>query len=260
MVKGLLVGVTLIATASLPGQVRPGGGRSFGGGWGNVLFPGGRPASNTFVGGYDFAHRLGGTVAGVPYGGGVRGGFRGGYRNNFLGNQGYYYLPMPLYVGDYFGGYGYGYPPPAEGQPNVIVVQQPPSSGQAPVVINQTFVPDTAHPVVREYPPGPNTDPDPSTSGLRTYEAPVPTPAPDPGQDNGRQAVDVNQQKATIYLIAFKDQTIQAAYAYWVEGNTLHYVTVQGSHNRATLDLIDREMSDRLNRERNIDFTLGRAR
>jgi hypothetical protein len=30
-----------------------------------------------------------------------------------------------------------------------------------------------------------------------------------------------------IYLIAFKDPVIRAAIAYWVEGKTLHYITLQ---------------------------------
>jgi hypothetical protein len=67
----------------------------------------------------------------------------------------------------------------------------------------------------------------------------------------------VEDEEATIYLIAFRDHTIQAAYAYWVEGNTLHYVTTQGSHNRATLDLIDRDLSVRLNKDRQVDFTIA---
>jgi hypothetical protein len=41
-----------------------------------------------------------------------------------------------------------------------------------------------------------------------------------------------------------------------VEGETLHYVTNQNTHNQVSLDLVDRELSDRLNRERQVDFRL----
>jgi hypothetical protein len=59
-----------------------------------------------------------------------------------------------------------------------------------------------------------------------------------------------------IFLIALKDHTIQTASAYWVEGNTLHYVTTDGSENAVSLDLVDREMSTRINRERKVAFGL----
>ena len=61
------------------------------------------------------------------------------------------------------------------------------------------------------------------------------------------------------YLIAFTDHTIYAAVAYWLEGNTLHYVTNQNTHNQVSLDLVDRELSNRLNRERSVDFRLPPA-
>lgn len=60
----------------------------------------------------------------------------------------------------------------------------------------------------------------------------------------------------TIFLIAMKDHTIYAANAYWVDGGTLHYVTTQGTENAVSLDLVDREMSSRLNRERKVGFGL----
>jgi hypothetical protein len=66
----------------------------------------------------------------------------------------------------------------------------------------------------------------------------------------------VHDEKPTIYLVALNDGTIQAAVAYWVETGILNYVTVQGSHNRASLDVVDRDMSERLNRERNVEFIL----
>jgi len=37
-------------------------------------------------------------------------------------------------------------------------------------------------------------------------------------------------------------------------------VTNQNTHNQVSFDLVDRELSDRLNRERNVDFRLSPAR
>jgi hypothetical protein len=59
-----------------------------------------------------------------------------------------------------------------------------------------------------------------------------------------------------VYLIAFKDQVIRAALAYSVEGNMLQYTTLQGKQEHAPLDSVDRELSEQLNRERNVEFRL----
>lgn len=142
----------------------------------------------------------------------------------------------PVFVGG--GGYGYGYgyggdaPPPG--------YQQQPTQQVPTVIINQNFVPETVRPIVREYSDLPETAP-----SLRGYEAPAPAPIPAP--DN---------PSPTVYLIAFTDHSIYSAIAYWVEGDTLNYVTPQGVHNRASLDLIDEAFSRQLNGERNVDFRL----
>jgi hypothetical protein len=44
-----------------------------------------------------------------------------------------------------------------------------------------------------------------------------------------------------------KDHWVYAAIAYWVQGQTLHYVTPGGDHNQVSLALVDRQMSARLN-------------
>jgi hypothetical protein len=41
-----------------------------------------------------------------------------------------------------------------------------------------------------------------------------------------------------------------------MEGNTLHYVSVEHSMNQVSLDLIDRDLSQRLNDERGVEFKL----
>jgi hypothetical protein len=65
-----------------------------------------------------------------------------------------------------------------------------------------------------------------------------------------------NQDQDIIFLIAMKDHTVYAASAYWVEDGTLNYITIQGSQNSASMDLVDRELSRRLNRDRQVAFGL----
>jgi hypothetical protein len=59
-----------------------------------------------------------------------------------------------------------------------------------------------------------------------------------------------------LFAIALKDHTILDAIAYWVEGPMLHYVTPQGIHVRMQSDLVDRDLSIRINRARNLEFKL----
>ena len=61
-----------------------------------------------------------------------------------------------------------------------------------------------------------------------------------------------------VYLIALKDGTVLTALAYWVDGDTLNYVTPKQAINKVSFTLLDREMSERLNRERNVDLRLPR--
>ncbi len=130
-------------------------------------------------------------------------------------------------------GVGGSYYEPGEAAAGGYYPQQ--QQQQAPqVVINQNFISETARPMVREYTSDPN-------GAIRLYQ---PEPAAQAPEEN------------PTYLIAFKDHTIYAALAYWVEDGTLHYVTNQNTHNQVSLDLVDRELSDRLNRERSVDFRL----
>ncbi len=138
-------------------------------------------------------------------------------------------------------GYGYGYDPAAAGYPPAELWRpEPPivNTNSAPsVVINQSFVPPQANPQVREY-STPNPDEHSSTQSAEP-------PAPE------RTA---NDDQPTLYLIAFKDHSIVQALGYWMEGSNLHYVTVDHALNQASMDLIDRALSQRLNSERGIEF------
>jgi len=167
---------------------------------------------------------------------------------NGLNNGGYRRFHRPAVVvpyaypvyeggyGDYGSGYGpgYGYPPPDQ-QPNVTIVNPPQQTPQ--VIINQNFIPERANPVMHEYIEDP--------SGVHIYEAPSRNPA--------ENAPD---ETTDYYLIAFKDHSIYSAFAYWVEGDTLHYVTPQRVHNQASVTLVDRELTQKLNSERNLQVKL----
>ena len=108
------------------------------------------------------------------------------------------------------------------------------------VIINQYFRPDTANPVMRDY----------SERASARARVAVPTASDEPSAP----ARPSDQQ--VMFLIAMKDHTIYPAIAYWVEGDTLNYITVQGSKNSASLDLVDREFSKQINKERKVEFGL----
>jgi hypothetical protein len=61
---------------------------------------------------------------------------------------------------------------------------------------------------------------------------------------------------APIYLLAFTDHVIRAAEAYWVDGKTLNYITLDYQQKQAPLDTVDRDLSLQLNRERRVPFSL----
>jgi len=46
--------------------------------------------------------------------------------------------------------------------------------------------------------------------------------------------------------------------AYWAEGASLHYVTMDHEQKQTTAASVDRDLSARLNRERNVAFALPR--
>jgi hypothetical protein len=64
------------------------------------------------------------------------------------------------------------------------------------------------------------------------------------------------KDEPTIYLLAFRDHSVVQALGYWMEAGTLHYVTAEYTVNQASIVLIDRNLSQRLNDERGIAFKL----
>ena len=182
---------------------------------------------------------------GVVRGGGFRGGaFRSGigFRRNrlFFGfspflYSGFYGYPFFGFCDPFFDCYdnGYGYPPDngysPYGYPYVSY-----SGGGTPAV---AIIQNTPwYPSEQAYAPPP-----PPAPAVREYTAP---------------ATQAQQYQAPLYLIAFSDGVIRAVLAYWVDGTTLHYVSMDHEQQQAPLSTVDRALSDRLNRERNVTFEL----
>ena len=279
MIKARLVTLTVILTLAASAQHRQhgggGGGRyappppmrpvvsgpigPVGFGFGNVVFPGtGIPQAT------GHAASLGATVRGVyPPGYGAVGGAGYGYSGGGRGGRvaAPVVVPVPVYVGG-GGGYGFGYgydyaPPQMQQPPNVTVVNTPPE--QPAVIINQNYAPERPQPVMRDYSREALPEPSAAGGGLSSYQAPVPS-NPDPQPQPSRKPVVANDDNPTVYLIALRDGTVYSAYAYWLEGDTLHYITTRHSHNRASLSLVDEALSAQLNTERSVDWKLKNNR
>lgn len=115
-------------------------------------------------------------------------------------------------------------PPPP---PPVAMAPAPPAA--PPVIINQYF----------NGPPPANT-----------------AAAAPPSDETGHTAGEPLAPVENYYLIAYKDHSVYPAISYWVEDNTLHYVTTQNTHNQASLDLIDINLTRTINQARNVPFSL----
>jgi hypothetical protein len=145
-------------------------------------------------------------------------------------------VAYPVYVGGYD---LYSYPAQQEEPPaqQYITVVYPPQQ-PAPVIVNQVPAGE----------PSPETASVPQTeSNLRSYRAPSNEPAP--------QRAEPEDQDTTYYL-AFKDHTVYPAVAFYVEGDTLHYFTAGNEHNLASVSLVDRDMTERLNRRSGVSVKL----
>ncbi len=217
---GMALGLMLPALVHpVSGQSRVGG-REFGHGFGSVVFPGGVPTEPRHpfsITDPGFAGRLGGITTGMrPYTG------RLGRGSGFAQSR---QVLVPYAYPVFVPGYPY-YPDYQPAQPNVMVA--PPQQSGPQVIINQNF----------STPP-----PEPARPSVQVYQAPSPASAEAPAE-------------ATIYLIAFQDGSVRTAVACWIEGDTVHYVTPQGQPNKASVVLIDKEFSRKLNSQRGVDFRL----
>ena len=173
------------------------------------------------------------------WGGSMGGSFNRG-RRSFGGNTGYGAYPMYGY------GYGYGlgfdnfysdgYAPPSAPEPPA-----PPDAPTPTVIINQNFQTEPVRPILRDY-------------------SNVPLPEPGTVLVPPNSAPQLADDQPTIFLIAMKDHTIVPAIAYWVDGATLHYVSVQSVPTQVSLDQVDRDFSRKLNADRHVPFALPAAR
>jgi hypothetical protein len=243
----LFVGLAGLAFA----QGQPGGSWSLGG-FGSVLYPG--------MGHAPTATPPIGQFASSGFG---RGGVGGGGRPSHPQHGSAVIVPYPVYYGGYYGGYGYD--PSASGYQQGYAPgyaddgSQSGGPGLPSVVINQNFVPPQANPQVRDYSSDQQAQQQQQPqdqSGMKVYQGPPVHPYPESAITQRAAAND----QPTIYLIALRDHTIVQALGYWMEGSTLHYVSAEHTLNQLSIDLVDRDLSQRLNDERSVDFRLPQPR
>jgi len=189
-------------------------------GYGNVVFPGTGHAPNTFVPYGASNLGFGSRLSNTVSGFGSPARHRGGYGYG----AGTVIVPygVPYYV---------SYPEP-QAQAPITIVTPPPQ-----IIYVVQGEPDRGMPV-----------PEPRRDSVITYVVPPREPGP--------EAAAAPAQRP--FLIALKNQSIYTATEYWVEDGTLHYVSPLGAHNQVSLDQIDLEFTERLNRERGLEFRLDR--
>jgi hypothetical protein len=215
------------------------------GGFGNVLYPGTGHAPSTPPGGVtgpNFGSRLNG----------VRNVFPNPIQANHPQHGRTLIVPYPVYYG---GTTGYDAPQQGYADPEQLPPVINGGNGVPSVVINQNFIPPQANPSVRDYAPGDITTD--QQSGMRLYQAPSHPYADVADSSATRRRMTANgDDQPTIYLLAFKDHGIVQALGYWMEGGALHYVSAEHSLNQVSIDLLDRDLSQRLNDERGVEFKL----
>jgi hypothetical protein len=114
-------------------------------------------------------------------------------------------------------GDAYGYAPPS----NVVIVQAPPA---------------------RPEPAAPPPPREPVRPEIREYEWPSPTEA------------SLLEQEPATFSIALEDGTLHSAEAAWVQNGMLHFVSSGGAHRQVSLNLVDRDLTEKLNRQKKIRF------
>jgi hypothetical protein len=237
-----------------------GGGMRGGGGMGGGMRGGMGGMGGGFRGG-----NWGGGFRGGNWGGGFRGGsfgfrgngfrgfgFRGfGFRGSGFGWGGWGWpwwgwgYPVGFgYGASYWPGYGGYYGDPYGSYPSY----DPYAGGYDPYAggyANQGNNPN----VTVVYPQAPT----PPTTVIQA------APAYDEyGQAMNTGAVGANSASSSspIYLIAMRNGAIEAAASYWIEGGTLHYVTLQHQEKQVLVSGIDRTLTSQLNRDRHIMLIL----
>jgi len=231
------------------------------GSYGNILHPGvpspgalrapairpsgaPRPSGNGGRIGNGGRRSFGGNAVYVPYpiyGSGF------GFDNFYPGGYPSVHNPAPGTYDPIFGGYN---PGPAYAAP----YQGEPTDSTPTVIINQNFQTDSIHPQFRDYSNTPL--PEPGTV-LRPPAPPAPPPAP---VAPAAIAPGLADDQPTIFMIALQDHTILPVIAYWVQGDTLNYISLDSVPNHISLAEVDRNFSKQLNAERHVPFALPAAR
>jgi hypothetical protein len=218
---GLLAGSGMAQRRGGGGFNRGGGGASRGGG-----FAGGGFGRGGFAGGA-FGH----------------GDFRG---SRSFGFRGFYGASWP-YAYAYYPWYDFGY------WPSYYSYYDPYTYDRYPGTYSYAAY-NTSPNVTVIYPAQAQSAPNvvhtqPANSLFREYD--------EYGQEVTRAPTSSGNAAASpIYLIAFRNHEIRAAAAYWVDGKTVRYITLQHEEKQAPLDTIDRDFSLQLNRERRVQFQL----
>src|SRR5471030_3137896 len=246
------------AVAQRGGGSRGGGGgaRISSGGGARMSSGGGLRGSASFSGG---GFRGGGSVF-RGGSGGFRGGF-GGFRGGFGGFRGGFgfgpSFGFGYWPGYWPGYYDYGY----DSYPGYSYPGYSNSGYSNSGYSDSGYQPSSNVTVV--YPPPAQAAPnygERANSNMRQYdEYGKQIGQPAMGNGSGGEGLAGNSSASSgspLYLIAFRDHSIRAATAYWVDGRTLHYVTTQHEERQAALDTIDRDFSLQLNRERHVQFSL----
>lgn len=145
-------------------------------------------------------------------------------RDTFPGWSFPYY---PFFGG--YGGYGYGYEgyAPAAASPSVIVIQP-----MTPEMMGiQRKPPEPAKLEIRDYKPAAGAEAQPAAA---------------PAQLGPRQ----------LFSIAMKNGSRDLAMAAWVQDDCLNYINERGRSQRVALGAVDRNMTERLNREKDLSLWL----
>lgn len=151
-----------------------------------------------------------------------RGSSRGAHSGRFGSRPGSgFHGRGPLFFPSGFPMMDWGDYPRNQAAPVVLVLQAPEFMPRQ--FVEESYKPETAKPVIHEYKPA-------------ASNAPGETPA--------------------AFSIALRNGSIHSAQAVWVEGGQLHYVSAEGTSQRASLESIDRATTSRLNRQKNLEFWL----
>lgn len=175
--------------------------------------------------------RSGPSHGGFHWGGGFRPGGSGLVGSGLVGSGavGYGAAPVTTYVYPVYVGSGYNYSPDYTASYTDATYVPPPQ--------------DVPQSVMTVYPP-----------------QPAPAASDQPNPEPVSRDDDSSATQPDHYLIALKDHTIYSVVAYWVSGDTLHYFTSGNVHNQASLSLVDRELTARLNKESGTEVTLPAAK